>query len=284
MILSPEHLRELLHIIEAHHLHTIDDNNSNVTQAYKFGVLSEALGDQRAKQMTYPELKRFIQSGQFVPLNSKEQATLRSLKYHAYSDITNLGRRIGTSVEIDSLETAQQRRTKYEEIIQEEAERTVANRESTAQMVSRLGRRTGDWQRDLGRISDFVLHSAFDEGRAAGIERGSGGDARVYKDVYPGACKHCIRLYLSSGVGSKPLIFRLDELRDNGTNVGKKVADWKAVIGPVHPWCRCTLHEVPKGYEWNEETQSFSTRAEFQRRVRRRSRVSVTVGGKETII
>jgi hypothetical protein len=27
----------------------------------------------------------------------------------------------------------------------------------------------------------------------------------------------------------------------------------------IHPHCRCALQEVPKGYKWNPETQSFST-------------------------
>lgn len=50
-------------------------------------------------------------------------------------------------------------------------------------------------------------------------------------------CPDCVRLHLTAGPGSPPRIFKLSELQANGTNVGKKRAAWKAVIGPVHPWC-----------------------------------------------
>lgn len=38
-----------------------------------------------------------------------------------------------------------------------------------------------------------------------------------------------------------PRIYRLSELISNGTNLGKPKSEWKAVIGPTHPNCRCTL-------------------------------------------
>ena len=72
-----------------------------------------------------------------------------------------------------------------------------------------------------------------------------------------GNCKHCIRLYTTNGIGSKPKIFKLSELQGNGTNIGRKSAEWLAVVGSTHLNCRCTLNEVPQGFEWNEKTKAF---------------------------
>ncbi len=47
-------------------------------------------------------------------------------------------------------------------------------------------------------------------------------------------CPDCRRLFLEDGA---PRVFPLSELRANGTNVGVKRANWKPVLGPVHPWC-----------------------------------------------
>ena len=54
--------------------------------------------------------------------------------------------------------------------------------------------------------------------------------------------------YLDGGLGSAPKVFRLDELKANGTNVGRKAAEYQPVVGPLHPWCRCTLERVPFGF------------------------------------
>lgn len=309
MIFTPRQIEEILKIIDKYHLiftaqhvgfevlspndkallrgYGIDPDklkkDSQLEHAFKFGLLSYSLSKQDAKKLDYPSFKRFLESGGFIPLNTRENDALNALKFHAYSDITGLGNKIKDNWNTTLIEADQKQRAKYEKIVQDEAERTIRNRESVRDMVSRLGHQTGDWSRDFGRISDYVLHSAFDHGRAMSIERDGGGSSLVYKDVYPGACKHCIQHYLTAGIGSQPKIFKLSELQANGTNVGRKVADWQPVIGPLHPWCRCTLERVPEGYKWNDETQSFSTPSEnYQRKVQRKSKIRVTVGDTTT--
>jgi len=308
MIFTPIQIQELLKIIDKYHIlftaqhvgldvltpndrailrsYGIDFNKlkkqSQVEHAYKFGILSDTLSQKDAKKLDYPSFKRFLQAGRFIPLTTRENDALDALKHHAYSDITGLGNRVKDEWRQLHIESDQRQRAKYESAIRNEAERTLRNRGSVREMSSALGHRTGDWSRDFGRIGDYVLHSAFDQGRASSIERSTGGDSLVYKDVYPGACRHCIKHYLTAGIGSQPKIFKLSELQSHGTNVGLKVADWQPVIGPLHPWCRCTLEAIPQGYEWNKETQSFSTpRKDYKRKVQRKSKIKVQVG--ETI-
>ena len=311
MIFTPHQIEELMKVIDKYHIlftaqhvgfdilqpndkallraHGIDvdqlKNNSQVEHAFKFGLLSYSLSQPAAKKLDYSGFKQFLDSGKFIPLNTREKDALEALKTHSYSDITGLGNKIKGALNQVHIEADQKQRAKYEKIIQDTAEETLINRGSVRDMVSSLGHQTEDWSRDFGRISDFVLHSAFDQGRAAGIEREKGKDALVYKDVYAGACKHCIQQFLTAGLGSQPKIFKLSQLQANGTNVGKKVNNWLPVIGPLHPWCRCTLADVPEGYDWDPDTKSFSTpKQNFERQVQRKSKIRVQVGADVTEI
>lgn len=258
-------------------------NVGQVEEAFKFGMMSSALDTKQMMKLKYDQFKRFISDGKVIPLNSAERSQLQALKYQAYSDIKGLGNKMSQDFNQVYVEKDQEQRAQYEKIIESAAKKTIANRKSVNSMVSELGSRTGDWSRDFGRISDFVLHSAFDNGRATTIRNEHGGEALVYKDVYPGACKSCIQKYLTAGIGSKPKIFKLATLVANGSNVGKKRDNWEPVIGPLHPWCRCTLEHVPRGYDWDDETKSFSKpKQDFERKVQRRSKIQVQVGDKLT--
>lgn len=64
-------------------------------------------------------------------------------------------------------------------------------------------------------------------------------------------CEHCKRLYL--GPDGAPRIFKLSTLEANGlNNFGRKVKDWKPVVGATHPHCLCQLIRIPEGWGFNE--------------------------------
>lgn len=312
MLLTPDQIQELVDIIDRNHLtfivqhvgydilstqdlstlekygvnlEQLKSNPSYIETAYKFGILSDALKKTQAKNLKFSQIKTQLTSNSFLPLSTLEKDALDNLKYQAYSDIKGLGNKISQDMQSIAIEADQDKRKKYEKTIQEEAEKVIEERGSIQQMVSNLGHKTEDWNRDFGRISDYILHTAFDNGRAAKFEREGGEDVLVYKDVYAGACKHCIRLYTTGGIGSTPIIFKLSELKANGTNVGRKVHEWKPVIGGTHPWCRCTLNNVPKGFKWDEETRDFSKLEDtWERKVERKSKISVTIGDEQTFV
>jgi hypothetical protein len=48
-------------------------------------------------------------------------------------------------------------------------------------------------------------------------------------------CEMCKKLYLGSD--NHPIIFKLEDLEANGTNVGRKQAQWLPVVGATHPHC-----------------------------------------------
>jgi hypothetical protein len=59
-------------------------------------------------------------------------------------------------------------------------------------------------------------------------------------------CKKCHGLYLN--VNGTPKVFKMSELIANGSNYGKKAADWKPCLTSLHPNCRCLLSEVSPGW------------------------------------
>lgn len=304
MLLQPNEIQEILDIINNFHIlfianqvgvdtltpadlkilsdHGIDiskivDGQGKVTDAFRFGILAEALGSKQAKTLNYDQFKKFVSSGKFLPLTNSEEAALTALKTQAYNDIKGLGNKISQDFTQLLIESDKVQRLKYEKIIQEEAEQTVLNRETVSELSSRLGHKTKDWTRDFDRIADFILHSAFDNGKAQHILKEQGENAEVYKSVYKGACKHCVEAYLTNGLGSEPKIFKLIELINNGTNIGKKTDEWLPVIGPHHPWCRCELYDKPKNTGWNEKTQDFTTIIRNTYGVDRKSKVKITI-------
>lgn len=321
MIFTPQQVAEILEIIDrytltfvAHHvspsvlsdseinilrssgidLITISANSSTVTQAFKFGLLSTTLQDSAVKSMTYDQFKSYLASGKMFALNSIEQAALTNLQYQTYRDVNKLSGTIKQGI-TDALVHAdrQSHTVKHSKIVTDAAKSAIENRKSVTEVVSIIGEKTQMWDRDLGRIADFVLHTAFDEGRAMGYVRKDGDDALVYKDVYPGACPHCLKAYLKGGAASEPKIFTISELRANGTNVGKKVDQWLPVVGPLHPWCRCTLMSVPNGFTlsdynaglWVWDGRDFNRdMSKFQRKVQRNSKIKVTVNDQTTEI
>lgn len=245
---------------------------------FRWGIMSQAIGSIKSRKLKFADFLRFLKEGRHLPLTPVEQFALDHAKRQAHKDITGLGNRIADSVNQTIIEIDQAQRSKYEQVISEEVQDVIKNKKSIKELISKLGHRTKDWTRDFGRISDYVMHQAFEEGRAQQIKSEHGDDALVYKDVYPGACSTCIKLYLTDGLGSKPVLFKLKDLVANGTNIGRKKDELKPVVGPTHPHCRCTLGYYDPNYEWDERSQSFNKPREWKRKVQRKSKAYVQIG------
>lgn len=309
MILTPNQIQEVLGIIDYYQVqflaeqvgsnvlsssdfdvlkeHGVDIDKLSKTgvvdNAFKFGVLSTSLEEAKLKKLSYDQFLKFLKEGKGIPLSKEERFALNNVKQRSYSDIKGLGNKISKDFQTLLIENSQTQRKKYEKIIQDTAAKNVIDRESISNMVSELGHKTNDWTRDFGRISDYVLHDAFDNGRIENIKSQFGDEAEVYKSVYAGACKYCIRLYLTDGIGSEPIVFKVNDLIANGSNIGRKASEWLAVVGCTHCFCRCTIHRKPEGYNWNVESQLFSI-PNFERKVERKSKIKISFGDKEIIV
>lgn len=303
MILSAKQINELIELVKNLHLVFIGKNvgtkylpdsslkilkeyglnkklvTSYPEHAFQFGMLSMALGDNRAKKLDYSGLKKFITSGQWLPLTKAETYGLSLIENRLIDGLTGLGNKVSADLKTIFIEADLKQRERFEKIIRNEAKHIFSERKGIKSLVSVLGEKTGDWARDFARISDFVLHEAYDNGRAYALLRSEGEDVLVYKRVHGGVCESCMELYLDY-VDKKyrPRIFKLKELLRNGTNIGRKKEDWLPVIGATHPWCRCDLEYVPKNSEWSDDKKTFVvSRSEAAKRLKLKKFIKIKI-------
>jgi len=287
-LFTPEQIQQIEKIITLHHVvfignnigteilsdydkyvldkHGIDVNKlskeyTNLEQAYHFGKLSTILQSKDVKKLTYNDFLQYLRRGQYEPLTEREKGTLRFLKRNTYNYIKGLEASVIKDTNGIIINDSQKIRDKYEQAIKDSVKRAVIQRDSIKSVVLELGNKFGDWQRNLNRIAATEMQNAYEWGRAEELKKVYGTDVEVYKDVYPGACRYCIQLFLTNGIGSQPKIFKLQELIANGNNYNSKPENWKPVLGVVHPFCRCSLNSLPQGMTWNKE----ETKWQYQR-------------------
>lgn len=118
----------------------------------------------------------------------------------------------------------------------------VATHKNPYKLASDLARVTGDYGRDWKRIALTELQGAFNDGVALEAVRLHGAQAKVARVPESSACADCKRLLLQDG---RPIVWGVQELIRNGTNVGKPRELWKATLFCVHPQCMCATVVVP---------------------------------------
>jgi hypothetical protein len=249
------------------------------TQSFYFGRLTAALTDADAKKVTYQDFLKYLKKGQYAPLTERERNMLELSKLKTYGHIKGLGETIKQSVNQIIIQQDMFKRLDYENIIHDEIKLGIEQRKSKRSIMIEIGKKTGDWQRDLGRIVQTEYNNIFQDGRAAQILEKYGEDALCYKDVYEGACRHCIRLYLNAGIGSKPQVFKIKELIRNGNNMGIKPEFYKPIVGSTHVFCRCSLRQIFKGQIWDQEKQKFDY-PEWKEKPKSKYFDTITVGDK----
>lgn len=254
-----------------------------VTNNFILGMLASALGDQRTKKLTYEELLKYIASGQHIPLNQRELATINSVKVQSLADIRATAGRIFTDVNRVVGQQLSTARANQEEFIRKQVTEGLEQRKSFQQIARDLAKLTGDWTRNFKKSVQYISHTALNEGRAALIERryGNNTEAKLFFQVQPDACDTCVKSYMTTGPGSQPRIFTLKQLQQNGTNIGRKTADWKATLGALHVNCRCLATEYLEGQVWNGHRFVWPVEAE---KPKTRPLVRLTFNGQEHFV
>lgn len=314
MRLEPQQISELLHIIDKNQLVvmlkelgpdflTTQDkeklaysgvdinkdyelNEDTIFTSFHFGLLSEAIGQTAAAKLSYEQLKGYIKHGDYIPLTIREQGVLNSVKAQLFNDLKTLNGKIFQDVnQVLVNQGFKGTLADQKKFLENEVKAGLTNKWNVRMIANEIGHKTGDWSRDFDRIITYTSTLAFEHGKAEMIQRNAGDeDPIVYKTVFSGACKHCIRLFLTAGVGSQPRLFRLSQLVANGTNIGRKAAEWLAILGPIHPYCRCALHYLPKGYVWNEKTKKFEVPPKEAPFRPQRKPIRVWINGKEQYV
>lgn len=224
-------------------------------QSFLFGRLSSILTPQQLLKLDYTDLNKYIERKQYKQPNKREMAEYRAAAVNTYSYIKGMGNKVkdtlSGAISQEELKTSiKEREEEVRQGIKEEIERGVLEKRSVQNIVSNLGHRLDEWNRDWGRIVETEMQNIYLLGKAQTIMEDYGPNARVYKHTFEGACKFCIKFYTTQGIGSQPRIFKLNELIENGSNIGRKQVDWEPTLGPVHPFCYDDETEVLTNEGW----------------------------------
>lgn len=183
-------------------------------------------------------------------LSPVEEAALFHAKAKAAIHMQGLGNTYANDFSVMTIETDHETRKQLQQATAEQVSDAIVNRETSKRLASMIGDSFGDWSRDLRRVAETELQDAHQHGWAGYVHKVAGSEAMVAKIVNPDACKTCRGLYVDAD--GKPKLFSLAELESNGSNFGLKRSEWKATVGPAHPFCYCVLTQVPEGFEFNE--------------------------------
>lgn len=220
----------------------------SIADAYLYGQVLAASQDPRVKDMTLAEFKAYLRKNP-VPLSPTESQAVSMAQQSAAQYVRGLGNRVDVRTGQMLIEADSDLRRKMRDTIRTKVEANLEARQSVKQLKSDLGWEIKDWTRDLDRISITEKQAAMQAGKADLLAKQYGSDVAVAKLLAPDCCPHCLRLY--QGPDGAPRIFRLADLEANGTNVGRKVAEWLPVVGPTHPHCCCEIIRVPAGWGFN---------------------------------
>ena len=188
--------------------------------AFHFGLLSVYMKDADVKKLSFYKLKQSLKAGKLLPLSAAEKATVSIIEQRAVEGITGLGNKISSNLRTIAIEKDLKQRAQFEKIIKEKSKRAVQKRQSVKELVREIGHQTGDWARDLDRIADYILHEAYDNGRAVAAKKKYGDKLSFWggldiQDILPN--------------GNEKIIY--DEIKKLAEHMGKNGG---YIISPAH--------------------------------------------------
>jgi hypothetical protein len=128
-----------------------------------------------------------------------------------------------------------------------------AGRRTSAEIARRIREKSGDLFKDWDRVVTSELAQATNLGAFDAIVENNRNKAPDEILVYKAGphdgktCKHCAKFWFTED-GITPRVYKLSELMKNGSNFGRKSADWKPTVGITHPNERHFLLELPKSW------------------------------------
>jgi hypothetical protein len=230
-----------------------------VDLAYLLGKRSGEMQREDPRERTVLDdasLERFVRyvDEDKLPTTRVDEHAMQAARTQAGQYIRGIGERLAHDIGVSVLDADAEARKRYIGSVQRELESAIDRKAEWRKLASTLAHETQDWGRDMHRLAATEMQSAMEEGTARALSEGRNPkDIRVARLTQPSACERCVEFYRTAGHGSPPRIFTLHELAANGTNVGRRAAQWKPVLGPTHPWCFCTTVEVPDGWGFNAE-------------------------------
>jgi hypothetical protein len=146
------------------------------------------------------------------------------------------------------------------ETVRPALERLLREGTNVRELVNDLRNKTNDIQTDWKRILVTELnkiHNRASINEIAHRNKGKSNDDILVYCIGPldaFTCSECIKFYHDGGSYK---IYRLSELKANGTNYGKKRTAWSASVPPLHVSCRHRLVELPQGFSLDENGKVY---------------------------
>lgn len=234
----------------------------SVPAAHEVGSLASKAGEEAVEKMSEDDFWEYISHAP-PRMTELEREAIAASRNRVGNLIVGLGDKVTDRFgAVLHEEDAKARREIALTSVRREVAMAVAKRKTAQQLATQLQRKLGDVRRDWLMVAHTEMHNVLEEGKTnALINRSpSGSDPLVFKRTRPDACRYCKVLYLD---GKRPRVFRLSQLSGNGSNQGRKArrptltgphaTEWLPVIGATHPWCQCTLHELPEGFDFDED-------------------------------
>ena len=223
-----------------------------ITDSYKYGKLGVLRGKDLSK-MSQSEVEKLLKK---LTLTKHQQKTVEYLQIKTQQSIDTLHAKVLANV----MNAVVQDQLNMYDTVKKVVPDAVAEHTERYKVIQQLREQSGDWARDWHRVAHTEMWDAKVMGEAnAIIDNESpvskkGSETLVFKRPGPNACAQCKKHYLESD-GITPKVFRLSDLMANGTNYGKKTADWKPTVGILHPNCMCPLSVMPDGYHFDATGQ-----------------------------
>ncbi len=273
MLLTAEQLREIRQVIEDHHSAfianaidpsamapevlrrlkakgMIDPGVESIKDSYLYGQLVAILESAQIAKMGYAEFKKFLAKNP-IPLSKVEHQAIQMATESAAQYCRGLGNTVNVDTGAVLIEADAKLRATTEAGIVDATVLNIARRQSVKQLKTDLGWMAKDWARDWTRIAVTEKQTAMLHGQGDAYRKEHGGDVLVAKRPMNDACQWCKKVYRDPN--DQPRIFKLSTLEANGTNVGRKAADYRATIGTLHPFCLCNLVRIPAGWGFDDK-------------------------------
>jgi len=142
---------------------------------------------------------------------------------------------------------------RLQEITKDTVAEAIEQRKTARQIVQLLKDRTNDLYKDWDRVVTTELGNAQNLGAVDAMIANNANKKQseiyCYKNVVSDerTCKYCKKFWLMPD-GITPRVYKLSELLANGSNYGKKAAEWLPTSGLSHPNCREILLELPQSW------------------------------------
>lgn len=262
MILSKKQIQKIKEIVQTYFHSFVFQNLESPTtdhfkNAYLAGKLRGNAGPEALSNKTYDQFLTEI-FNRSLGQTSLDQRTLEIAKTSISHYLDNLMNRTIDTI-IGSINN--KNRQAHMESIGESPttfQSAVRDSRSINELVAELRDKTQDVARDWERVVRTELATIHNQGAVnAIVERNkvagvSKEDTLVYAQgpLDDATCDQCRKHYHD---GTSYKVYRLSELLANGTNVGVKTKEWKAIVPPMHPKCRHRLIELLPGWTLDKE-------------------------------